>query len=298
MKTFVKFIMLVLFSGFIYGDVQAQKKKVKKKSTSSKTSVVKFTPREFATPDSTFIVTDVPDTNSAYSSVKNLTQMHGVTIAYADSTLRPKDPLRRGDFIVSFNSALEAIKRAGDAGGLDSTVVNTYDRNQSYITSVSEITDVKEGSVYYPAVQSLIERWGIAAPFTKSKLLNASAPMLETEVYDILKVTLGYTSPGANPYAKAMTRGRFATVLNNALDQKLEQVNELAGARRDSIDNQRRQEVMAIQQQEKMRKDSLAKEVELSKIEAQKKETEAWNKLSEKEKRKQARVNVKQQKNN
>src|SRR5688500_19498894 len=119
MKTFVKIILLVLFSGFMFGDVQAQNKKVKKKSSSSKTNVVKFTPREFATPDSAFVLTDVPDTNSAYSSVKNL-QMQGVTIAYADSTFRPKDPLRRGDFIVSFNSALEAIKRAGDAGGLDS----------------------------------------------------------------------------------------------------------------------------------------------------------------------------------
>ena len=297
MKTFVKFIMVVLFSGFVYGDIQAQKKKVTKKS-SSKTNAVKFTPREFAIPDSAFVVTDVPDSSSAYSSIKNLTQMNAVTIAYADSTFRPKDPLRRGDFIVSFNSALEAIKKAGDAAGLDSAAVNTYDRNQSYITSVSEISDVKEGSVYYPAVQSLIERWGIAAPFTKSKLLNASAPMLETEVYDILKVTLGYTSPGSNPYAKAMTRGRFAIVLNNALNQKLAQVNELASARGDSIENQRIQQETTIKQQEKIRKDSLAKEVELSKIEAQRKEAEAWSNLSEKEKRKQARINVRQQKNN
>ena len=65
MKTFVKIIMVVLFSGFVYGDIQAQKKKVTKKS-SSKTSAVKFTPREFATPDSAFVVTDVPDSSSAY----------------------------------------------------------------------------------------------------------------------------------------------------------------------------------------------------------------------------------------
>lgn len=213
MKTFVKIIMVVLFSGFMYGDIQAQKKKVTKKSTSSKITTVKFTPREFATPDPSFVVTDVPDSSMAYSSITNLTQNNGVTIAYADGTFRPNDPLRRGDFIVSFNSALEAINRAGETGSLDSAVVNTYDKNQSYITSVSEITDVQEGSVYYPAVQSLIERWGIAAPFTKSKLLNASAPMLETEVYDILKVTLGYTSPGSNPYAKAMTRGGLQSSL-------------------------------------------------------------------------------------
>jgi hypothetical protein len=295
MKTFVKIIIVILFSGFICGNIQAQKKRVTKRSSSSKTSVVKFTPREFAVPDSLFVVSDVPDSSSAYSSIQTLTQ-NGVTMAYADSTFRPKEPLRRGDFIVSFNSALEAIKRAGEAGSLDSAVVNTYDRNQSYITSVSEISDVKEGSIYYPAVQSLIERWGIAAPFTTSKLLNASAPMLETEVYDILKVTLGYTSPGSNPYAKAMTRGKFAMILNNALNQKLVQVNDLADSRRDSIDNQRRQQDLMFQQQDKTRRDSLSKQVELSKMEAQKKEAEAWNKLSEREKRKQARINVKQQK--
>lgn len=70
----------------------------------------------------------------------------------------------------------------------------------------------------------------------------------------------------------------------------------MADTRRDSIDNERRQQEMVIQQQEKMRKDSMTKEVELSRLEAQRKEAEAWSKLSEKEKRKQARVNVKQQK--
>src|SRR5688572_20932413 len=99
MKTFVKIIMVVLFSGFVYGDIQAQKKKVTKKSTSSKRTEVKFTPREFATPDSEFVVTDVPDSAFAYSSIKNLTQANGITIAYADGTFRPNEPLRRGDFI-------------------------------------------------------------------------------------------------------------------------------------------------------------------------------------------------------
>ncbi len=115
MKTFVKIIIVILFSGFICGNIQAQKKRVTKRSSSSKTSVVKFTPREFAVPDSLFVVSDVPDSSSAYSSIQTLTQ-NGVTMAYADSTFRPKEPLRRGDFIVSFNSALEAIKRAGEAG--------------------------------------------------------------------------------------------------------------------------------------------------------------------------------------
>ncbi len=298
MKKFVKIMMLVLAAAGFSADVVAQKKKSSKKTSSKKTTVVKFTPREFATPDSTFTMTDVSDTNSYYGSVQNLVTKRGITLAYADSTLRPNDPLRRGDFIVSLNSALNVIRSAMDSGMLDTTMVNTYDKNQTYITSVSDITDLKDSSsIYYPATQSLIEKWGIAAPFTKAKVLNPGGVMLENDVYDILKVTLGYNSPGVNPYAKAMTRGKFAYVLNNAVEEKLGQVQDIVTRKRDSIDNVRRGLEMTMKQQERARKDSVAKEIELSKIEAQRKEAEAWNALSKKEKRKQIKENIKEQKN-
>jgi len=287
MKTYVKIIMLMSFLTVLNAEVNAQVKKSVKRHTTKKTVAVKFKPKEFATTTTVSAITDLKEDNAEYNSVKNLVETNGVTLVYADSTFRPKDVLRRGDFIVSFNSALESIKRASDAGSLDSSIVNTYDKNHSYITHVSELKDINESSVYYPAAQSLIEHWGIDAPFTKAKLLNAASPMTEAEVYDILKVTFGYTSPGTNPYSTAMTRGKFAMVLNNALNQKLIQVNTLASARRDSIDDLRRQQEMAIKQADKVRKDSIAKEVGLSKIDAQKKEAEAWSKLSDKEKRKQ-----------
>ncbi len=296
MKKFVKIMMLVLSVGILSADVNAQKKKSTKK-TSAKTTVVKFTPREFAMPDSTYMLKDVSDTNAYYASVQNLIGKRGVTLAYADSTFRPNDPLRRGDFIVSFNSALNTIKAAMDAGRLDTTIVNTYDKNQTYITSVSDLTDLKDSSIYYPATQSLIEKWGIAAPFTKAKVLNPGGVMLENDVYDILKVTLGYNSPGSNPYAKAMTRGKFAYVLNNAVNDKLGQVEDMVIRKKDSVDDVRRGLEMTMKEQEKARKDSVAKEVELSKIDAQKKEAEAWNALSKKEKRRQIKENIKEQKN-
>jgi hypothetical protein len=289
MKTYLKIIMLVALFGVLHGDIQAQKKRTLKKST-TKTTTIKFTPKEFGTPASVSEVKDENDSTPEYSSVKNLVENNGVQLVYADSTFRPKDLLRRGDFIVSFNSALDAVKKVTDAGGLDSSIINTYDRNQSYITHVNELTDLKESSVYYPAAQSLIERWGIAAPFSKSKMLNAGAPMPERDVYDILRVTLGYNSPGANPYSTAMTRAKFAMILNNALNMKLSQVNAMATAKTDSLDDLRRQQEALIKQQDKQRRDSLAKEVELSKIEAQKKEAEAWTKLSDREKRKQLKA--------
>ncbi len=282
--------MLVLFAGMLYGGAQAQKKKVVKKTKSTKTTAAKFTPKDFGTFTSVADIKDETEANPEYQSVKNLVETNGVTLAYADSTFKPKDVLRRGDFIVAFNSALAAVKKATDAGGLDSSIINTYDKNQSYITNVSEIKDLTNNSIYYPAVQSLVERWGIAAPFSKTKLLNAGAPMPENDVYDILRVTLGYNSPGSNPYTTGMTRGKFAMVLDNALNQKLSQVNTMASSRRDSLDDLRRQQEMALKQQDKARKDSMAKEVELSRMEAQRKEAEAWSKLSDKEKRKQAKA--------
>lgn len=290
MNKYARIIMLVTLFGLTCGVTEAQRKKVVKKSSVKKSSVVKFTPREFGTAYAVGDLKDVQETNAEYQSVKNLIENDKVTLAYADSTFRPKEPLRRGDFIVSFNSALDAIKKVNDSSGVDSSVINTYDKNQSYVTNVSEINDVKESSIYYPAVQSLIERWGIAAPFTKSKLLNAGAQMPEADVYDILKVTLGYTSPATNPYASAMTRGKFAMVLNNALNQKLSQINAMAGAKRDSIDDFRRQQETMFKHQDKQRRDSLTKEVELSKMEAQRKEAEAWSKLSDRDKRKQLKT--------
>ncbi len=170
------------------------------------------------------------------------------------------------------------------------------DNNQSSVTSISEIKDVNENSIYYPATQSLIEKWHIAAPFSKTKSLNAGAVMTESEVYDILKSTLGYTSPGTNPYSRAMTRGKFAVILNNAINQKLSEVNASSTTRQESLDSLRRQQGLTLKQEEKQRTDSLAKEAELSKIEAQKKEAESWTKLSEREKRKQIKSQLKNQK--
>ena len=308
MKKFVKIIMLGLFAAMLFGDVQAQKKK-HKKSKSSKSTVKKFTPKEFGTFTSVADLRDEADSTREYASVKNLIENNGVTLVYADSTFQPKEPLRRGDFVVALNSALEAVKKSADNSGLDSSAsviatatpstdipaTTTPDNTQSEVATVSDIKDLNENSIYYPATQSLIEKWHFV-PVTKNKLLNAGEVMTESEVYEILKTTLGYTSPGTNPYSKAMTRGKFAMILNNAVNQKLSEVNALSTARTESLDSVRRQQELTLKQQEKQRTDSLAKEAELSKIEAQKKESEAWTKLSEREKRKQIRSNLKNQK--
>jgi hypothetical protein len=320
MKKLVKIIMLGLFAALFYGDVQAQKTKVKKSKSYKKTTAktVKFTPKEFGTFTSVSDLRDEADSTREYASVKNLIENNGVSLAYADSTFKPKEPLRRGDFVVSLNSALDAIRKAADTHGLDSTTslvnVNTNTasttttsatntnsstdagNSQGDIASVSDIKDVTENSIYYPATQSLIEKWKVTSPFSKTKSLNPGAVVTESEVYDVLQNTLGYTSPGANPYSKAMTRGKFAVILNNAINQKLSEVNAMSTTKTESFDSIRRQQELTLKQQEKQQADSLAKETELAKIEAQKKEAEVWTNLSAKEKRKQIRTNLKNQK--
>ena len=184
-------IMLITAFSFLLstGELQAQKKKVVKHS--AKPATVKFTEKSFGSPTTITEVTDLTEASPGYDAEKNLIENYGVTMAYSDNTFKPKEPLRRGDFIVAYTSALAAVKKAMDAGGVDSSIINTYDKNASYITSVNDIKDLKPESVYYPATQALIERWGIAAPFTKAKVLNPGGVMTEAEVYDILKVTLG-----------------------------------------------------------------------------------------------------------
>jgi hypothetical protein len=87
-----------------------------------------------------------------------------------------------------------------------------------------------------------------------------------------------------------MSREKFAIVLNNAMNQKMSQVTAIATDKRMAADAERRRQELAFQASERQRKDSVAKEIELRRMEAQRKEAEAWSKLSDREKRKLART--------
>ena len=164
------------------------------------------------------------------------------------------------------------------------TLVNTYDRNKAYITSVTEVRDLKPGSVYYNAVQSLLERWGINAPFTKAALLNANALVYQDELYDILRVTLGYDYGTFKPKKVPVTRFSFAIALDDALNQKLQQVQMLAEEKKARDDAEKARADAIIRLAEQNHHDSVGKEIEMRKAEAQKKEEEARKQLDEKNK--------------
>lgn len=285
MKNYFK-IILPLTLLFLFAGVQAQKKKVTTKKTTNNSVILKEATRNFGTPTSVSQITDITEADPAYESLKNLIEKYGVTLTYDDNTFRGKEALRRGDFIVAFNSALNNLKRKMDDTGLDTTLFNTYDRNRggAYLTGLSQVKDVSESSIYYHASKSLIERWGIAEPFSLNKTLDANSTIPEKEVYDILRVTLGYNSAGANPYSTAITRNKFAIVLNNAVTQKLTEINTLGSIQQARRDVDRRRQLDSLQRVDILRKDSVAKEIEARKQEAAKKEEEARKLLKKKKK--------------
>lgn len=254
----------------------------KTKSASSKNRVSISVIRGYSQPQSIDDVKDVSKNSETYNALKEIVERYHVTIIYDDYFFRGNDNLKRGDFVVSFASALESIRTATKNAMLDTVLVNTYDRNKAYINSVSEIKDVKPGSIYYPSVRSLLEDWGINAPFTKAGVLNAQSLFYEDELYDILRVTLGYRYSGILPKKTPVKRNRFAIILDNALDQKMKEIDELNSQKQAKENAEKAKVDSLIKQTEQTRRDSISKEIEERKIEAQKKEYEARKKLSEK----------------
>jgi hypothetical protein len=250
-----------------------------KKNTEKAKTHTQTTEKGFGNPQSISVVTDILENNEAYSALKDLIENHHITMVYADNSFLGNATLKRGDFVVSFNSALESIKDAINNAGLDTTLINTYDRNRAYINSVTQVKDIKPGNIYYNAVESLLEGWGINAPFTKAAVLNAGSLFYEDELYDILRVTLGYDYGIFKPRKTAITRYHFAMVLDDALKQKFEQVQKLADERKVKDDIEKARIDSIVKQIERNRRDSISKEIELRKAEAEKKETEARKKL-------------------
>ncbi len=224
-KLSVALILSLLLSYFV-ADAQ------NKKRTVAARTHTKVAEKGFGSPQSISDVKDVLENNEAYTALKNLIENHHVTIVYAGNSFLGNANLKRGEFVVSFNSALDRIKDAIKNAGLDTSLVNTYDRNKAYITSVAQVKDIQPGSVYYEAVQSLLERWGINAAFTKAALLNANSLFYEDELYDILRVTLGFEYGSGKPGKIAVKRYRFAMILNDALNLKIQQVEVIANEKK------------------------------------------------------------------
>jgi hypothetical protein len=259
----------------------AQQKKTVAKAKSTKMALKAPLPQQFSLPASVSDVADLKETDRFYQSVKDLVERYNVLVVYNDNTFRPNEPLRRGDFVISFNSALNALKYIKDSLAVDSSVVNTYDisRGGAYLSSASDVKDVSPTSYYYPATSSLVEKWGVAAPFTLSKTLSPTTVLPASLYASIMKVVLGYNVPASMNKSGNITRGDFAVALDSALNRKASDIYNIHQQVVQKKEEERRAQQAIIDQEEKQRKDSVAQEIELRKAEAQKQEMEARKKL-------------------
>lgn len=277
------------------GNVDAQTKtKIKAKTTATP----KFVEKSFGTPSSVMEVTDIADSSQAYTSVKSLLDKH-VILTYDDNTFKGNQPIRRGDFIVALNSSLDALKQVAVENGIDSSfdVTNNSSTGDMSAASIAEnttaspenmstgLTDVQENSVYYPAAQALAAK-GVGAPFADSKKLNAGAIMSESEVYTALNKVFGYDKRGMNPYAKTMSRDKFAMVLNNAVSNKLMEEYAMIDKNNAEAEQMRQQEKERMAQematQLQMRRDSANNAYKAEQMEIEKKALEAHSKKKRK----------------
>ncbi len=277
MKRYVQLTFVAMAFFIVPHFLEAQSKK----NTVGVKAHSKATVMSFGSSQKIAEVKDVFENNEAYSALKDLIENHHVTIVYANNSFLGNNNLKRGDFVVSFNSALESIGDSMKAAGLDTSLINTYDRNRAYITSVTQVKDIKPGSIYYNAVQSLLEQWGINAPFTKAAVLNANSLFYEDELYDILRVTLGFEYGKGKPGRVPVKRYRFAILLDDAINLKMHQIAVLANEKKAKANAEKARVNAIIQQIEQNHRDSVSKEIEMRKMEAQKKEIEARKKLQD-----------------
>ena len=277
MRQFIKAFFFIVTLISLVGISGAQNSKAATKSGTH----LQQTQKGFGNPQSIGEVTDILENNDAYNSLKDLIESHHIIIVYNDNSFLGNAKLKRGDFVVSFNSALEVIRHAITSADLDTSLINTYDRNKAYITSVTQVRDIKPGNIYYTAVQSLLEDWGINAPFTRAALLNSQSLFYQDELYDILHVTLGYDYGILKPKKISITRYQFAKALDDALQQKLAQVQMLANEKKAKENAEKARVDSIVKQIEQNRRDSVSKEIEARKAEAEKKEIEARKKLEE-----------------
>lgn len=303
MKHYLKLFSSLFIFSLLMGNIEAQTRtKIKTKPAP------KFVEQNFGTPSSVSDITDIADSNRSYNSVKSLVDKH-VTLTYDDNTFRGNEPLRRGDFIVALNSALDAIRNVAVENGIDSMMNAANSNNAATVdnananttttttenatpsdkttaaTNATGFTDLEEGSVYYPAVQSLIEK-GVTAPFGNAKKLDPGAAVSEKEVYDVLNQLFNYDKTGMNPYTTAMSRNKFAMVLNNAVDNKLQQEYTMIDQKNAEAEQLRQEEkarlATEMQQQEQMRKDSLNSAYQAEQQEIERKALEAQSKKKHK----------------
>jgi S-layer homology domain len=191
---------------------------------------------------STSQLKDMKPTDSYYLAVQSLTERYGVMYAYSDDKFHAQRPLTRGQLVSFLNSSLDRLNDLIAVSNADSRVPAkfgycsdkplafneifclNYSLYKNNVNSVSQIKDVPPTHVYVTNLQSLIERYGIKI-IDADNYFRSTQPVTKKEFYALMNGIFNYRPVGSQSVSKApLTRGEFATVLNDVLDSANEKI--------------------------------------------------------------------------
>ncbi len=191
---------------------------------------------------------DVKPTDKYYPALQSLVERYGVVEAYSDRTFRGGQPLTREQFVVILNSSLDRLNELiataeADYDPQDDTYnlgiaeyMTSYDANETNITSISQLKDIKASYSNYQELESMVERYGIILA-DKDKNFRPQQAVTEKEFYLWISKIFSATVSGTQSATKPITRGDAIMIFNSALDS----INDQIMAKSEKYDKAREQ---------------------------------------------------------
>lgn len=187
---------------------------------------------------------DVQPDAPYFDALQSLTERYGVSNGFkgaAGVEFRAGQPLSRADMIMLVEAGLDQVSQLADVTMMEMPPDKRQKAMKSLsilqgakcksmgaqFVSVDQIKDIKPTDEWYEAAQSLVEKWSIRIAAADGKF-GATDTVSTADAQECLKIF----TPGGPPHKPAkLTRGDFAIMLNQAMDEFNEELGEAAAAK-------------------------------------------------------------------
>ncbi len=171
-------------------------------------------------------VKDVKSTDKHFMALQSLVERYGV---FSEEKFRANDPLTREEFVVLLNESLDRLVELAASTDEDISayeLFNTFSANETNITAISQIKDIKASYNQYVHLQSLTERYGIDI-CDQDKYFRPTKTVTEKEFYTWIAKIFSVSANSSSSATKAITRSEWIIVMNDALDSVNERIAAL-----------------------------------------------------------------------
>jgi hypothetical protein len=175
-------------------------------------------------------IKDVKSTDQHYQALQSLIERYDVFEAYPDGTFRANQPLTRKQFVILLDSGLDRLMEMAneeDQEILASQLFRPYSFNNSHISAVSQIKDLRPSDDYYAKLESLVERYGIDI-IDADKNFRPEKSVTEKEFYTWIGKIFGGAAEGTPSATRMVSRSEWVMVMNSAFDAVSERIADKA----------------------------------------------------------------------